>query len=107
MNNVNVEGHTVILMPGRYNAAYFEHYSWQIWETNAFSLYTTGTDHIDREGAQLGLEAILSFMTRRGMLKDGFVNRLESQVVEDVDMVTARAGKAGIFERYVRTGQTV
>lgn len=41
MNNVNVEGHTVILMPGRYNAAYFEHYSWQIWETNAFSLYTT------------------------------------------------------------------
>ena len=97
----------MILMPGRYNAAYFEHYSWQIWETNAFSLYTTGTDHIDREGAQLGLEAILSFMTRRGMLKDGFVNRLESQVVEDVDMVTARAGKAGIFERYVRTGQTV
>lgn len=41
------------------------------------------------------------------MLKGGFVNRLESQVVEDVDMVTARAGKAGIFERYVRTGQTV
>lgn len=25
MNNVNVEGHTVILTPGRYNAAYFEH----------------------------------------------------------------------------------
>lgn len=25
MDNVNVEGHTVILTPGRYNAAYFEH----------------------------------------------------------------------------------
>ncbi len=25
MDNVNVGGHTVILTPGRYNAAYFEH----------------------------------------------------------------------------------
>ncbi len=82
-------------------------YNWQIWETNAFSLYTTRTDQIDREGAQLGLEAILSFMTSQGILKDGFVSNLESQVIEDVDMITARAGKAGIFERYVCTGQTV
>ena len=44
-------------------------YNWQIWDTSAFSLYTTETDFIDEVSARQAVAAVLRFLTRMGILK--------------------------------------
>lgn len=82
-------------------------YNWQIWETNAFSIYTTNTIRLDKESANRAVEAILNFMSKQGMIKyrgyDGYI----SQVIESEDFVSVRADNAGFFETYVKPGDEV
>lgn len=42
-------------------------YNWQIWDTQAFSLYTRETDNIDHGAAQQAVEAILRFLFTKGL----------------------------------------
>ncbi len=44
-------------------------YNWQIWDTQAFSLYTPTTDRIDTASADKGVEAILRFLQKRGLCR--------------------------------------
>ena len=44
-------------------------YNWQIWETNAFSVYTKETDEIDERSAQEAVAAVLRYLSRVGMLR--------------------------------------
>lgn len=82
-------------------------YNWQIWETNAFSIYTTNTVRLDKESANRAVEAILNFMSKQGMINyhgyDGYI----SQVIESDDFVSVRANQAGFFEAYVKPGEEV
>ena len=79
-------------------------YNWQIWETQAFSVYTTNTARIDVNSAHQAEEAVLNFMSKRGILRyhgyDGYV----SQVVESKDFVNVRAEESGFFECSVQPG---
>lgn len=43
-------------------------YNWQIWETNAFSIYTKETDEIDERSAQQAVAAVLRYLSRVGVL---------------------------------------
>lgn len=43
-------------------------YNWQIWNTQAFSLYSTSTDCIDDEAATLAVESVLRFLAVKGHL---------------------------------------
>lgn len=45
-------------------------YNWQIWETDAFSLYSTTTERIDEESAGQMVASVLNFMIAEGMLDD-------------------------------------
>lgn len=82
-------------------------YNWQIWETNAFSIYTTTTEQLDHESANQAVKAILNFLGKRGIIQykshDGYI----SQVVEDVDLVSVRVKKAGFFNYKVKVGEEV
>lgn len=82
-------------------------YNWQIWETNAFSIYTTTTESIDKESARMAVRSILTFLAREGVVvykgHDGYL----SQVVRDTDMVPVRTRVSGIFEPKVRVGEEV
>lgn len=82
-------------------------YNWQIWETNAFSIYTTTTEEIDRESAGMAVRSILTFLSKEGIVDyhghDGYI----SLVVEDTDMIPVRTKVAGIFEGVVRVGDEV
>lgn len=42
-------------------------YNWQIWNTQAFSLYTYETDNIDSTAARQAVEAILRFLFAKGL----------------------------------------
>lgn len=82
-------------------------YNWQIWETNAFSLYTTTTSSVDKASAYQAIQGILTFLSKEGIADyyghDGYI----SMVVEDTDMVSVRTRKSGLFESKVIVGQEV
>ena len=82
-------------------------YKWQIWETNAFSLYTTGTAEIDKEGAVIGVESMLQFMKNQGILLENPRVVKEGKIVDDTELVSIRIHNAGLFESYVTTGAYV
>ncbi len=82
-------------------------YNWQIWETHAFSIYTTSTAEVDKDSAKTAIRSILTFLSKEGIVEysghDGFI----SMVVEDTDMVPVRTKEAGIFEAKVKVGEEV
>ncbi len=82
-------------------------YNWQIWETHAFSLYTTTTVSIDRESAVMAVHSILTFLSKEGIVNyhghEGYI----SHVVQDTDMVSVRTGVSGIFESVTKVGEEV
>ncbi len=82
-------------------------YNWQIWETHAFSLYTTTTVSIDKESAAMAVHSILTFLSKEGIVgyhgHEGYI----SHVVQDTDMVSVRTGESGIFEAAVAVGEEI
>ena len=82
-------------------------YNWQIWDTKAFSLYTTNTVSVHKESAHQAVEAILNFLSKENIIQyrgqDGYISR----VVESVDMVSVRAKASGFFEAQVKVGDRV
>ncbi|MCM1282962.1 MAG: M14 family metallopeptidase [Muribaculaceae bacterium] len=82
-------------------------YNWQVWDTQAFSLYTTTTARIDRNSAGQAVLAVMNFLSRQGMIKYSAPESLDSKVVYDDDMICIKTAKSGIFEPMVRAGEEV
>ena len=83
-------------------------YNWQVWNTQAFSFYTTTTTTIDRRSAGQAVLSIMKFLDSLGILKYPHVPKAEPSVVfRDRDLITVQTAKSGIFETLVRVGQEV
>ncbi|MCI5901535.1 MAG: M14 family metallopeptidase [Blautia sp.] len=82
-------------------------YNWQIWETRAFSLYTTTTDRINRDSARRGVEAVMMFLDAIGVVKNRKYKRYLSQIIDDREIVSVRTTEAGFFEPLVETEEEV
>lgn len=82
-------------------------YNWQIWETQAFSIYTTNTEKADKESAAQAVKGILNFLSKQGIIEysghDGYISR----VVDDRELVSVRTKKAGFFEALVKVNEEV
>lgn len=76
-------------------------YNWQLWETDAFSLYGTSTDQLDEDSTQEIIHCILRFMAANHMLKDDYSAPKESRVVSDREMLSVRPKKSGIYKSMV------
>lgn len=84
-------------------------YNWQIWETRAFSIYTTDTDEIDRKSAMDAVKGIEKMLGREGILHS-HVNggyHYHSQVLCDDNLFSVRCKEAGIYENKVFVGEEV
>ena len=72
-------------------------YNWQIWETDAFSIYTTSTGAVDKQSAKQAVDAVLNFLSKQGIIHyqgyEGYISR----VVESKDFVDVRAEYAWFF----------
>lgn len=82
-------------------------YNWQVWETHAFSFYTTTTSTIDRSSAGRAVLSILSFLAQEGIVKYQGPMGDVSRVVNTDDMVSVRTAKSGIFEALTEVGTKV
>lgn len=82
-------------------------YNWQVWEANAFSIYTTSTEQINKESAAQAVRAVLNFLSKEGVVEYSGHEGYISLVVEDTDMVSVRTKTAGIFESVVSVGEEI
>lgn len=82
-------------------------YNWQIWETNAFSLYGTVTDTIDDESVDRLLEGILNFMASEGILRRKQKMPGASTVFTDRELLSVRPKKSGILRCLAEVNQEV
>lgn len=83
-------------------------YNWQVWDTQAFSFYTTSTTTIDRNSAGQAVLSIMKFMASMGIVKyQGGTKVKKSIVVEDTEMVSVKTAKSGIFEPLVKVGEDI
>lgn len=85
-------------------------YNWQIWETSAFSIYTTNTETVDPVSAQNAVDAILHFMAVKGLVsqeEDPVPDPGDVRVAGDDDLVTVRTREAGFFHGEVLPGDPV
>lgn len=82
-------------------------YNWQVWDTQAFSFYTTTTSTIDSNSAGRSVLSILNFLSEMGIVKYQGPLLENSEVVEDTSMVSVRTAKSGMFEGIVSAGDYV
>lgn len=83
-------------------------YNWQIWDTQAFSLYAGTTETIDPATARQSIEGVLRFMFSMDMIHDLEVPEgIESEIVDEDLCVTLQATHAGILVDVADAGRMV
>lgn len=82
-------------------------YNWQVWDTQAFSLYTTSTTRIDTNSAGQAVLSVLNFMSAQGLVKYSGPAPAPSKIVNDTDLVSVQTSESGIFEALVKAGDDV
>ena len=83
-------------------------YNWQVWETQAFSVYITGTEEIDERSTRESVEAVLRFLAAEGLLTD-FDNGpgQPARIVPEGELIAVHTPAAGIYRRFRRPGDVV
>lgn len=92
-------------------------YNWQLWETDAFSIYGRSTDELDEESAEEIINSIIRFMTANGIAADedkifneaaaGLTKESESRVFMDRELLSVRPKCSGIYKSIVNVQDKV
>lgn len=84
-------------------------YNWQIWETDAFSVYGRSTDELDEESAEEIINSIIRFMAANGIVTDAEkgLKEDESRVFMDRELLSVRPKCSGIYKSIVNVQDKV
>lgn len=82
-------------------------YNWQVWESNAFSVYTNKTDSIDEQSAQQAVSAILRFLNRMGILRYNCHGGFISSTIHEDELMSVVSDVPGIFLLRKNAGEEV
>ncbi len=83
-------------------------YNWQIWETQAFSLYTRETDSIEPRSARQAVDAVLRFLALNGLSRQrGLPPGEEPTHLREDSLRTVLSGAGGLFLRRHGPGDVV
>ena len=83
-------------------------YNWQVWETQAFSVYITGTEEIDERSTRESVEAVLRFLSAQGVIRENAWGEGEhSRIVTESELVSVPAPAAGLYRRFYHPGDRV
>lgn len=82
-------------------------YNWQLNNTSAFSIYTSGTDQIDEPSARMAVASVLRFLTRMGMVRYTSHSGYIATVLHENDLSSVRTDCAGIYRPHVKPGEEV
>lgn len=73
----------------------------------AFSVYTETRDSIDDISAEIGIEAVLRFLSKTGAITSKVSEGARSRVLDESELVSVRSDDAGIFRELVSVGSEV
>lgn len=82
-------------------------YNWQIFGTNAFSLYMGKTARIDEKAGIMAVRSVESFLVKQGILFGEVTLEEECRLIQSRDMDGVRAGKAGVLHKCAHVGDVV
>ncbi|MBQ0051706.1 MAG: succinylglutamate desuccinylase/aspartoacylase family protein [Treponema sp.] len=82
-------------------------YNWQIFETDAFSIYTKETSHIDDESAMTAVNGVLRFLNSFGFIKCRPPVGFQSEIVKESEFISVSAPCGGLFRNRIKPGQEV
>lgn len=82
-------------------------YNWQVFGTKAFSLYAGQTGSIDRESAQVSIESVMRFLSRKGFISLRVGDRGTSKLIGEGDQISIHATSAGLFYPYKKANSQV
>ena len=82
-------------------------YNWQVWNTKAYSLYTSTTSRIDKKSAGQAVLSVLRFCKTVRFVKYQENGDHPSIVISDKELISVRTAKSGIFEPLVKVGDSV
>lgn len=82
-------------------------YNWQIWNTRAFSIYSTSTRTIDRKSAKDAVHSVLRFLSKQGIIDYSTHDGYLSTVISDTELLSVRTKTAGIYESESEIGSEV
>ena len=83
-------------------------YNWQVWETQAFSVYITGTEEIDERSTRESVEAVLRFLSAQGIIRENRWGAGEhSRIVTESGLVSVHTPAAGLYRRFYHPGDRV
>jgi predicted deacylase len=82
-------------------------YNWQKSGTEAFSLYSGGTERINEEYAEVAVSAVLRFLSRMGIIRYNSMGGNISTVMDEEDMQSIKSDAAGFFRRLTNVNSEV
>lgn len=98
--------YVLIRSPRPYDTATLN-YNWQIWNTNAFSIYSHESDDISTPHAEMSVAATLRFLSRIGAIKYVTHNGFMSVTLQEDELVGVHTTCGGIFHRLKVAGDSV
>lgn len=82
-------------------------YNLQVWESQAFSLYTSTTEKITETGAGQAVLSVMNFLANNDIIKYNAISAKKIRVVDDSELVSVRTAKSGFFQAFVEPGDRV
>lgn len=82
-------------------------YCWQMSGTNAFSIYTPATSHIDEKSARQAVSSVLRFLTRMGIIKYNCHSGYIASTVEEESLMSITSDVSGIYRPLRKPGEEV
>lgn len=82
-------------------------YNWQVWETNAFSVYTDSTDRPDIEGLKCGVDAVITFLKASGVISGKAKAKDGAKIINERDLVNVKSKEAGVLRCRVNVNDEV
>nr|WP_302595489.1 M14 family metallopeptidase [uncultured Cellulosilyticum sp.] len=98
--------YAVIRKPKPYDTTTLN-YNWQIWNVQAFSIYTNETDTIDEVSADEAIHSTLRFLKARGLITKQLKRGFMTTTLYEEDIISIKATQAGIYRSFKKPGEEV
>ncbi|MBR0145190.1 MAG: succinylglutamate desuccinylase/aspartoacylase family protein [Eubacterium sp.] len=82
-------------------------YNWQMAGTEAFSIYSGGTERINQQDAEIAVSSVLRFLSRMGIIRYNCQGGYISTIMQEEEMLSIKADDAGFFHQIVGTNEEV
>jgi len=96
----------LIRIPQPYDTATLN-YNWQIWGCQAYSLFSTYTEHIGKQSTQTAVNAVLRFLIAKGILRWAMHGGMHTRILNEALIRNVQTSCAGILKKYVAVGDEV